>query len=81
MGVSDARIPRESTRFLVLSTALITITVLVVPLAGVAMANHGTRTLQVTPEASDNAIGTTHTLTATLSSAADATSGAIEIDF
>ncbi|HET7929356.1 MAG TPA: hypothetical protein VFM40_07370 [Actinomycetota bacterium] len=81
MGVSDARIPRESIRFLVLSTALVTITVLVVPLAGVAMANHGTRTLQVTPEASDNAIGTMHTLTATLSSAADATSGAIEIDF
>jgi Ca2+-binding RTX toxin-like protein len=37
--------------------------------------------LQVTPETSDNPIGTTHTLTATLSSPADATSGAIEVDF
>ena len=82
MRVSDTRIvPRESKRSLVLSTALVTIVALVVPMAGVAVANHGTRTLQVTPETSDNPTGTTHTLTATLSSAADATSGAIEVDF
>jgi hypothetical protein len=81
MRVSDARVPRESKRSLVLSTALVTIVALGVPMAGVAVANHGSRTLQVTPETSDNPIGTTHTLTATLSSAADATSGAIEVDF
>jgi hypothetical protein len=81
MHVSDARIPRESKGSLVLSVALVTIVALVVPMAGVAVANHGTRTLQVTPETSDNPIGTTHTLTATLSSPADATSGAIEVDF
>jgi hypothetical protein len=81
MRVSDTRIPRESKRSLVLSAALVTVVALGVPMAGVAVANHGTRTLQVTPETSDNPIGTTHTLTATLSSAADATSGAIEVDF
>ena len=81
MRVSDTRIPRERKRSLALSTALVTIVALGVPMAGVALANHGTRTLQVTPETSDNPIGTTHTLTATLSSAADATSGAIEVDF
>ncbi|MGH3860492.1 hypothetical protein, partial [Actinokineospora sp.] len=62
-------------------TALATIVALVVPFAGVAVANHGTRTLQITPETDDNAIGTPHTLTATLSAAADATSGTIELDF
>jgi hypothetical protein len=81
MRVSDARILREGKRSLVLTTALVTIVALAVPMAGVAVANHGTRTLQLTPETSDNPIGTTHTLTATLSSAADATSGAIEVDF
>src|SRR5215216_3820 len=81
MRVSDARIPRESKGSLVLSVALVTLVALVVPMAGVAVANHGTRTLQVTPEMSDNPIGSTHTLTATLSSPADATSGAIEVDF
>jgi hypothetical protein len=63
---------------LVLATALATIVWLVVPLAGVAAAQ--TRTLQVTPETDNNPIGSTHTLTATLSSAADATSGTIEVD-
>jgi Ca2+-binding RTX toxin-like protein len=81
MRLSDTQIPWESRRSLVLWTALVTIVALVVPMAGVVLANHGTRTLQVTPETSDNPIGTTHTLTATLSSAADATSGAIEVDF
>jgi hypothetical protein len=81
MRVFDTRIPRASVRSQVLLTTLVTIAALVVPMAGVAVANHGARTLQVTPETSDNPIGTTHTLTATLSSAADATSGAIEIDF
>jgi hypothetical protein len=65
----------------VVLTTLATISALVVPLAGLATANHGTRTLQVTPETDSNAIGTTHTLTATLSSAADATSGPINVDF
>ena len=82
MRVSDTGVvPRGSRRSLVLSTALVTIVGLVVPMAGVALANHGTRTLQVTPETSDNPTGTAHTLTATLSSAADAISGAIEVDF
>jgi hypothetical protein len=82
MGDAGTRGPGGGiSRSLVLSTALATIIVLVVPFAGVAVANHGTRTLQVTPETSNNPIGTTHTLTATLSSAADATSGAIEVDF
>jgi hypothetical protein len=66
---------------MVLSIALLTLVAVVVPMAGVAMANHDTRTLQVEPETEDNPIGTTHTLTATLSSAADVTSGAIEVDF
>src|SRR4029450_1133192 len=78
MRVSSARIPRESKRSKVFATALVTIVALGVPMAGVAVANHGTRTLQVSPETADNPIGSTHTLTATLSTAADATSGAIE---
>src|SRR5688572_19744376 len=65
---------------LVLTTALATIFALVIPLAGIAGANHGTRTLQLTPETDDNPIATTHTVTATLSSAPDAGSP-IEIDF
>jgi hypothetical protein len=81
MRVSRTRIPRERKRSLVLATALVTIVALGVPMAGVAVANHGIRTLQVSPETSDNPIGATHTLTATLSSAADVTSGAIEVDF
>ena len=63
-----------------LGMALTMLFAFVVPLAGVAIANHGTRTLEVTPETDDNAVGTTHTLTATLSSAPDAGSP-IEIDF
>src|SRR5918995_6912100 len=78
MSVAGARIPRESRHGIVLSTALLTLVALVVPMAGVAVANHGTRTLQLTPEADDNPIATTHTVTATLDAAADAT---IQIDF
>ncbi len=52
-----------------------------VPLAGTALGNHETRTLQVTPETAENATGSTHTLTATLSAAPDAGEGSIEIDF
>lgn len=81
MGLARIRASRQARRWVVLSIALATFVALAVPLAGVAAANHDTRTLQVTPETSDNPIGTTHTLTATLSSAADATSGAIEVDF
>jgi len=82
MDSARTRTCRRRTRpSVVLSTALATIFALVVPFAGMAVANHGMRTLQVTPETDDNATGTTHTLTATLDSAADATSGTIEIDF
>ena len=81
MSVVGARIPRQSGLSMVLSTALLIVIALVVPMAGVAVANHGTRTLQLTPETDDNPVGTTHTLTATLSSAVDGTSGAIEVDF
>jgi len=82
MDVARTRTPGGSTRpLLVLLTALAWIFAFVVPFAGVAVANHGTRTLQLTPETDDNVIGTTHTLTATLSASADATSGTIEIDF
>ncbi len=81
MTVAGARIPRGSRRSKALSTALLTLIALVVPMAGVAVANHGTRTLQLTPETDDNPVATTHTVTATLDAAADATSGTIEIDF
>jgi Ca2+-binding RTX toxin-like protein len=82
MAVSGTRIPRRVTRpSVVLTAALATIVALVIPLAGIAVANHGTRTLQATPETDDNPTGTTHSVTATLSSAADATSGAIPIFF
>jgi len=80
MSAAIARIPRES-RPIVLSTALLIVVALVVPMTGVAVANHGTRTLQLTPETNDNPVGTTHTVTATLDAAADGTSGTIEIDF
>jgi hypothetical protein len=79
---SRTRTPGRVTRpSLILTTALATIFALVIPLAGLAVANHGTRTLQLTPETDENAVSTTHTVTATLSAAADATSGTIEIDF
>jgi hypothetical protein len=82
MGVTGARTSRTTAKpSLVLLTASAMIFALAVPLAGAAMANHDTRTLQVTPETANNPIGATHTLTATLSSAADATSGTIEVDF
>ena len=81
MTVVGARIPRGSRRSKALWTALLALIALVVPMAGLAVANHGTRTLQLTPETDDNPVGTTHTVTATLDAAADATSGTIEIDF
>ena len=66
---------------MVLSIALFIVIALVAPMAGVAVANHGTRTLQLSPETDDNPVATTHTVTATLDAAADGTSGTIEIDF
>jgi Bacterial Ig-like domain (group 1)/RTX calcium-binding nonapeptide repeat (4 copies) len=81
MSVAGARIPRGSRRSKAVSTALLTLIALVVPMAGIAVANHGTRTLQLTPELGDNPVVTTHTVTATLDAAADGTSGTIEIDF
>jgi RTX calcium-binding nonapeptide repeat (4 copies) len=81
MNVVGARIPRGSRPSKALSIALLALIALVVPMAGLAVANHGTRTLQLTPETDDNPVATTHTVTATLDSAADATSGTIEIDF
>ena len=81
MSVAGARISRESGRSQALWTALLIVAALVVPMAGVAVANHDTRTLQLTPETDDNPVATTHTVTATLDAAADATSGTIEIDF
>ena len=85
MGVAGTRTHRRGARsWIVLSGALAMIFALVVPLAGVAVANHGTRTLQLTPETDDNATGTTHTITATLDATPDAPAGPtndIEIDF
>jgi Bacterial Ig-like domain (group 1)/RTX calcium-binding nonapeptide repeat (4 copies) len=81
MGVAGARILRESKQSIVLSTVLFTVVALVFPMGGVAMANHDARTLQVEPETDDNPVGATHVLTAALSSAADVTSGTIEVDF
>jgi Bacterial Ig-like domain (group 1)/RTX calcium-binding nonapeptide repeat (4 copies) len=81
MTVVGARIPRGSRRSKALWTALLALIALVVPMAGLAVANHGTRTLQLTPETDDNPVATTHTVTATLDAAADATSGAIQVDF
>ena len=81
MSVAGARISRESRPFAVLSTAFVTLVALVLPMAGVAVANHGTRTLQLTPETDDNPVSTTHSVTATLDVAADMTSGTIQIDF
>ncbi|MGH2728976.1 MAG: Ig-like domain-containing protein [Actinomycetota bacterium] len=54
---------------------------LTVPLAGVADANHETRTLEVTPETASVATGTSHVLTATLSAAPTAGTGTINVDF
>ena len=81
MTVASARSRRGSRRSTALSTALLTFSALVVPMAGVAVAHHGSRTLQLTPEADDNPVATTHSVTATLDAAADGTSGTIEIDF
>jgi hypothetical protein len=83
MGVPGTRTARgQVRRSLVLTTALATIFALVVPLAGLAVATHGTRTLDVTPETDDNTTGATHTLTATLSAAPDAgAANSVEIDF
>jgi Bacterial Ig-like domain (group 1)/RTX calcium-binding nonapeptide repeat (4 copies) len=81
MTVVGAQIPRGSRPSKALSTALLALIALLVPMAGVAVANHGTRTLQLTPETDDNPVGTTHTVTATLDAAAGVTSGAIQVDF
>jgi hypothetical protein len=79
MGVLGTRTARgEVRRSLVLTTALATIFALAVPLAGVAIAGHGTATLQLTPETDSNPAGTTHTITATLSAAP---AGTVQIDF
>ncbi|MGI8407664.1 MAG: calcium-binding protein [Actinomycetota bacterium] len=47
----------------------------------VARANHESRTLEVTPEATPLEAGSTHLMTATLSAPANVTSGTINIDF
>jgi hypothetical protein len=79
MGVPGTRTARgQVRRSLVLTTALATIFALAVPLAGVALATHGTATLQLTPETDSNPAGTTHTITATLSAAP---TGTFQIDF
>ena len=81
MGVVTSRTMRVARRPLVVlaSTALMMIALLV-PLSGVALANHGARTLDLTPELADNGVGATHTVTATLSATPDVGSP-IEIDF
>jgi Bacterial Ig-like domain (group 1) len=72
---------RTNSRFQAALTVIAVLAALALPLSGVAVANHGSRTLQVTPETNSQGVGTVHTLTATLSSAADLASGAINIDF
>jgi hypothetical protein len=82
MGVASTRASRGPTRVsVVLSTVAAMVFTFVVPLAGVALATHGTRTLEVTPETDSNLADgvTTHVLTATLSSAP--TTDAVGIDF
>jgi hypothetical protein len=54
---------------------------LLLPLAGLAQANHGTRTLDAEPETNSRPAGETQTITATISAAATQGSGAINIDF
>lgn len=79
MGGIGTRTSRRTARpSLVLLTALVTTFALAVPLAGAALANHGTATLQLTPETADNPTGAIHTITATLSAAP---TGSVEIDF
>ncbi|MGH2694301.1 MAG: calcium-binding protein [Actinomycetota bacterium] len=51
------------------------------PLAGTASANHSTRTLDVEPESTPVPLNASHSMTATLSEAADLDSGTINIDF
>ncbi|MEA2460402.1 MAG: hypothetical protein QOH90_579, partial [Actinomycetota bacterium] len=76
------RTRRRDPRIISGFTALVTLAALFLPLGNVAQANHGTRTLELTPETStSNPVGTTVTVTAVLSQAADATSGTINIDF
>ncbi|MBK5228297.1 MAG: hypothetical protein JJE05_07305 [Actinobacteria bacterium] len=60
------------------SAVALLVGVLVPLMAGPARANHGTSTLEVTPETVDAEVGTTHVLTATVSAAAVTP---IEIDF
>lgn len=81
-------ITKQRTRVLSLIVAVLTLGALVMPLVGVAQANHGTRTLEVTPELETYATGATAVLTAVLlnedgsgEAPADATSGTINIDF
>ena len=80
MRGSDTK-TRRARSSVVLSTVLSAVFALAVPLAGAALANHGARTLDLTPEVADNAVGSTHTITATLSAAADGASGTIQVDF
>ncbi|MDQ4094698.1 MAG: hypothetical protein M3174_00610, partial [Actinomycetota bacterium] len=71
---------RTGRRFVAVSS-LMAIAAVLLPLAPPAVANHGGRTLRVTPESVARTLGGTHTLTATLSRAANVTSGTINIDF
>jgi len=50
-------------------------------LPSAAQANHGSRTLEVTPETARIEVGSTQLLTATLSAPADVATGTINIDF
>lgn len=75
---------RSSSKGLAFVVALMTILALVVPFAASAIAqtaeaNDNTYDLQVSPEVDQNPTGTTHTLTATINTAAPA--GGVEVDF
>lgn len=78
--LSLAKRPDAGRRLRSLLVALAaTISIVVVPTSGYAA--HDGRTLDVTPETATGTGGTAVSFTATLNTPADATSGAIEIDF
>ena len=89
--------PRRGFRRPALLVALALLVMLVVPLAGTALANHGDRNLDAEPETATRGVGATHTITARLcendptnlaepgncddNAPADQSSGAIRIHF
>ena len=74
--MTHTRHPKRRTSSLLLMTLVIAL----FPAVG-ALANHGSRTLEVTPETARIEVGNTQLLTATLDTPADVATGTINIDF